>query len=108
MINALPPSSDIVIVAPMLPDDQLWEQISIFKNVFFMQGSPLKFADLVRAGVERADTVLVLASSTNTNAKDDFMIDSETILSYMLIEAIVPNIKILVELGTLRLYFNVL
>jgi hypothetical protein len=78
----------------------LWEAISVFKDVHFIQGSPLAFADLQRAGIDRADSVIVLASSTNLSAKDDFMIDSAPILTYMLIEATAPQVKVLVELGT--------
>ena len=54
-----------------------------------------------RAGIERADTVLVLASKENMQSGDSdaFLIDSQPIIIYMLIEALAPHVKVLVELA---------
>jgi hypothetical protein len=54
---------------------------------------------LSRAGIERADTVLVLASKESQSDSDAFLIDSQPIIIYMLIEAVAPHVKILVELA---------
>jgi hypothetical protein len=42
----------------------LWQQISRFPEVYFVQGTPLEQRDLVRAGVLGVDKAIILAGAT--------------------------------------------
>ena len=66
------------------------------KGVFFVRGNTSDAADLLRAGLERVSTVIVLADNTNTsNDPDD--LDARSLLTTLAVESINPNAYSCVE-----------
>ncbi|XP_024521187.1 calcium-activated potassium channel subunit alpha-1-like isoform X1 [Selaginella moellendorffii] len=55
------PNHPVVILHPSQPDFYQWGSVGVFKDVFFVKGSPIHELDLMRAGVIHADKVIVLA-----------------------------------------------
>ncbi len=54
------------------------------------------FTDMLKAGIDRSNSVLILAD----HGSEDYTIDSDNILSYMLVAAnIRKNINVVVELS---------
>jgi voltage-gated potassium channel len=64
--------------------------------VTFIHGNPSNAQDLHRAGIERADTAIILADETNPNLEPDD-IDAKTLLSALAVESINPDVHTCVE-----------
>ena len=62
----------------------------------FIRGNPSNTADLHRAGIERADTAIILADDTNPSLSADD-IDAKTLLAALAVESINPNCYTCVE-----------
>jgi hypothetical protein len=58
----------VVILNERPPTHNEWQKCSVFPNVYFVQGSPLEDADLYRAGLLFAATVVILAKPTHERA----------------------------------------
>jgi len=54
----------MVLLSEYDPPAMLWQQISRFPEVYFVQGTPLEQRDLVRAGVLGVDKAIILAGAT--------------------------------------------
>ncbi|KAJ7563624.1 hypothetical protein O6H91_03G117500 [Diphasiastrum complanatum] len=56
------PNPPIVILHPDQPTATEWGTIGIFKDIFFLKGSPIYELDLMRGGIIQAEKVVILAS----------------------------------------------
>lgn len=76
----------IVVMAPVLPKD--WHTVAGFKEVYFMQGSPLSLFDLERVNFRAAQTIFINHSGGGSGIHTDpYMVDSEAIFCSRLIES---------------------
>jgi hypothetical protein len=77
----------IVVMAPVLPKD--WHTVAGFKDVFFMQGSPLSLFDLERINFRHASVIFINHSGGGGSGvhTDPYMVDSEAIFCARLIES---------------------
>ena len=62
----------------------------------FIKGNPSTTDDLLRAGIDRADTAIVLADESNTAAGADER-DAKTLLTTLAVESVAPNCYTCVE-----------
>lgn len=106
----------IVILSKVLPDDRVWNSISFFDELFLVQGDPMKTKDLLRAGINTANKVIILAPTLseislvtrNKNSDDNSarkltreeedLLDAKTIFKYNLISKIRKDIFCVIEL----------
>lgn len=62
----------------------------------FIQGTPSKEEDLLRAGIDRADTAIILADASNpAHSSEDR--DAKTLMTTLAIESIAPHVYTCVE-----------
>jgi voltage-gated potassium channel Kch len=98
----LGPMKEIVLLYPTdLPAD-VWRRISIFEGIYIVRGSPLEDIHLRRAGIFRADTVVVLTEGISAQEKrdinDSYLVDSDAIFSYQHVKRLNPQTQIVVEI----------
>ena len=67
--------------------------------VTFIRGNTSSAEDLTRAGIERADTAIILADTSNPSAEPDD-IDAKTLLTTLAVESLNPNCYTCVEVIT--------
>lgn len=67
--------------------------------VTFVRGNPSNSEDLMRAGIDRAETAIILADTSNPSAAPDD-IDAKTLLTTLAVESINPNCYTCVEVIT--------
>lgn len=64
-------------------DSAIWNSISRFKQVYLVNGSPLKQATLHKANINYADKVVILGHDSTLNQEvSDEMLDAESIYIY--------------------------
>ena len=77
----LGPMRYIVILYPTELPHAVWQRISIFDGILIVRGTPLEEEDICRAGVYRAQQVVILAGTIDTHvdedAEEDFIISEE-------------------------------
>ena len=80
-------------------DSQIWNSISRFKEVFLVNGSPLKQSTLLNANIHFADKVVILGTdSTLKSDVNDEMLDAESIYIYQAVQKVNKDVQILTEL----------
>jgi len=82
----------VVVLAPVM-DEEVWNQINLFADVYYVRGSPLETIDLIRAGAFVADKAVILNPDVAPGASD-----ADTIFIYQTIMRNNPDIKIVCEL----------
>eukprot|EP00164_Ancoracysta_twista_P002580 GFYU01003435.1.p1 GENE.GFYU01003435.1~~GFYU01003435.1.p1 ORF type:complete len:1388 (-),score=316.22 GFYU01003435.1:248-4411(-) len=70
----------IVIIDPDIPSDEEWKKIGVFNHVYFVQGSGMERADLLRAGVREAASIVVLSKDQSVSRPDFEYADADTLL----------------------------
>ena len=86
-VNGIP----VAIIARERPDI-----LSGYKDIFFVAGDPSIEEVLVRAGIESAKTVIVVADTRGNT--DNSSTDARTILIVLAVEALAPEVYTLIEL----------
>ena len=76
---------------------ELWKEIQYFPDIYFMQGNPIKSEDLKKAGISKAEAVIILAKKSVDIDQFD-MIDANTIFIYKAIKNEVKNALIIADL----------
>jgi hypothetical protein len=61
------PLQPVVLLFPSKPPAVLWQQLSRFPSVYFVEGTALQPSDLVRAGVLGVDKAVILASASDAD-----------------------------------------
>ena len=82
-------------------DPKIWGKIAQFKDIFIVNGSPLKQETLRKANVNYADKVVILGKDQTSGDEDNMnheMIDAEVIFVYKAIRMCNKNVQILTEL----------
>lgn len=98
---------DIVILCPVLPTADDWLKISAYPGVWVVVGSPMRAADLARAGTTAARCAVLFqqeggAVSQSDTLQSDTLIDADAIVIYRLVRSIAPATEIVVELARLE------
>jgi hypothetical protein len=105
----LGPIRPIVILHPYDIVDAVWNQISRFPDVYIVKGSSLNEVDIMRAGIFRAQQVVVLAdacshelaslsTSATTISQMESLVDSDALFTYQCVKRLVPHVHIVMEL----------
>jgi hypothetical protein len=105
----LGPIRPIVILHPYEISDAVWNQISRFPEVYIVKGSSLNEVDIMRAGIFRAQQVVVLAdacshelaslsTSATTISQMESLVDSDALFTYQCVKRLVPHVHIVMEL----------
>lgn len=87
----------IVIVTEYEIDEEQWEWLSYFPNVFVVEGSPLVASDLARAQIETCHTIIVLSSPRVGD--DESVLDEKAIVVYNSVRAHFSHKRILLDLA---------
>jgi len=88
----------VVFLFPYRPSRILWEEISIFPEVYFVEGTSLHVHDLLRAGIKRSSTVVILSNRSKV-VTNEFDQDRDAVLTYVAIKTHFPKCRCLVELA---------
>ena len=64
---------------------EIWKEIQYFPDIYYMQGNPIKSDDLKKAGVSKAQAVVILSKYTQDNELLEMM-DADSIFIYKAIK----------------------
>lgn len=93
-------SLPIVLLVEHEIDSVEWTCVCHFPNLFIVEGNSTIPEDLLRAGVADATCAIVLSASIQNEGEEAFMVDATTILTYITISQLNPEINLRVELGS--------
>ncbi|ESO98909.1 hypothetical protein LOTGIDRAFT_91366, partial [Lottia gigantea] len=88
----------IVLLFEQKPDIGFLETICYFPMIYWMLGSIDCLSDLLRAGINLADNVVVVNKESSNSAEEDTLSDCNTIVSVQTIFRLFPNANIITEL----------
>ncbi|XP_045137434.1 potassium channel subfamily T member 2-like isoform X22 [Portunus trituberculatus] len=89
----------IILLLERRPDVAFLDAISWFPLVYWMLGSIDCLDDLLRAGINVAENVVVVNKELNNSAEEDTLSDCNTIVAVQTMFKFFPNIKIITELS---------
>ncbi|POM70269.1 Calcium-activated potassium channel subunit alpha-1, partial [Phytophthora palmivora] len=73
------PSPAVVFLASDCIDEREFERLRGFCDVYFVQGSPVNFADLKKTNIRSAISVLILTQASEAQYSDPNMVDADAI-----------------------------
>ena len=76
---------------------EIWKEIQYFPDIYYMQGNPIKSDDLKKAGVSKAQAVVILSKYTQDNEQLDMM-DADSIFIYKAVKNESKKTLIIVDL----------
>jgi len=76
---------------------EIWKEIQYFPEIYYMQGNPIKSDDLKKAGVSKAQAVVILSKYTQDNELLE-MLDADSIFIYKAIKNESKKILIIADL----------
>ena len=91
----------ILLMMPVSPDKKAWEKVSHLKEVYFMEGSPHQYSDLMKANVGTSAVTVILTATYNLSKNEGdlvSLIDADSIFSYQHIKRISDDNVLVVEL----------
>ncbi|BFZ20395.1 hypothetical protein BsWGS_23433 [Bradybaena similaris] len=91
--------SPIVLLFSKDPDASFLTMISFFPLVFWMRGSMDCIEDLLRAGINSTENVVVVNKETSNAREEDTLADCNTIVSVQTIFRLFPKANILTEIS---------
>uniref|UniRef100_T1KQL7 RCK N-terminal domain-containing protein n=1 Tax=Tetranychus urticae TaxID=32264 RepID=T1KQL7_TETUR len=89
----------IIILLETEPTQAFIDAISWFPLVYWMQGSIDSLDDLIKAGINLADSVVVVNKETTNSAEEDFLSDCNTIVAVQTMFKMFPSVRIITELS---------
>ncbi|XP_040072110.2 potassium channel subfamily T member 2 [Ixodes scapularis] len=89
----------IVLLLERRPHAAFLDAISCFPLVYWMQGSIDDLDDLLRAGINLADSVVVVNKESSNSAEEDYLADCNTIVAVQTMFKFFPSVRIITELG---------
>ncbi|XP_063591264.1 potassium channel subfamily T member 2-like isoform X8 [Penaeus indicus] len=89
----------IILLLERRPDVAFLDAISWFPLIYWMLGSIDCLDDLLRAGINLAENVVVVNKELNNSAEEDTLSDCNTIVAVQTMFKFFPNIKIITELS---------
>lgn len=91
--------SPIVLLLEIRPDQSFLETICYFPLVYWMIGSIESLDDLLRAGINLADNIVVVNKESSNAGDEDTLADCNTILAVQTIFRLFPSANIITELS---------
>ncbi|XP_022326622.2 potassium channel subfamily T member 2-like isoform X10 [Crassostrea virginica] len=89
----------IVLLLEREPDSTFLETICHFPLVYWMIGSIECIDDLLRAGINMADNVVIVNKETSNSAEEETLADCNTIVAVQTIFRLFPSANIITELS---------
>lgn len=89
----------IVLLLERRPHAAFLDAISCFPLVYWMQGSIDDLDDLLRAGINLADSVVVVNKESSNSAEEDYLADCNTIVAVQTMFKFFPSVRIITELS---------
>lgn len=98
-------SPPVVFLAPAVIDEERYARVRCFRDVYFVHGSPVNFADLKRTRIDVCSAVLILTTATESLYADSNMIDADAITTLRYIVEIsqrtrMPNLVVELDKST--------
>ncbi|KAG8180934.1 hypothetical protein JTE90_013940 [Oedothorax gibbosus] len=89
----------IVLLLEKKPHPAFLDAISWFPLVYWMLGSIDDLDDLLRAGINLADSVVVVNKESSNSAEEDYLADCNTIVAVQTMFKLFPSVRIITELS---------
>ncbi|CAG2163005.1 unnamed protein product [Oppiella nova] len=89
----------IVLLLERRPNPAFIDAISWFPLVYWMQGSIDNLDDLIRAGINLADSVVVVNKESTNSAEEDYLADCNTIVAVQTMFKMFPSARMITELS---------
>ncbi|GAB6031498.1 hypothetical protein CHUAL_009271 [Chamberlinius hualienensis] len=89
----------IVLLLEKRPENAFLDAISWFPLVYWMQGSIDCLDDLLKAGINLCDNVVVVNKESSNSAEEDYLGDCNTIVAVQTMFRLFPSIRIVTELS---------
>ncbi|XP_035229849.1 potassium channel subfamily T member 1-like [Stegodyphus dumicola] len=89
----------IILLLERKPHEAFLDAISWFPLVYWMQGSIDNLDDLLRSGINLADSVVVVNKESTNSAEEDFLADCNTIVAVQTMFKMFPSVRIITELS---------
>ncbi|XP_064458746.1 potassium channel subfamily T member 2-like isoform X4 [Ornithodoros turicata] len=89
----------IVLLLERTPHAAFLDAISCFPLVYWMPGSIDDLDDLLRAGINLADSVVVVNKESSNSAEEDYLADCNTIVAVQTMFKFFPSVRIITELS---------
>ncbi|KAG8182946.1 hypothetical protein JTE90_003324 [Oedothorax gibbosus] len=89
----------IILLLERRPHEAFLDAISWFPLVYWMQGSIDNLDDLLRSGINLADSVVVVNKESTNSAEEDFLADCNTIVAVQTMFKMFPSVRIITELS---------
>lgn len=89
----------IVLLLEKKPHPAFLDAISWFPLVYWMPGSIDDLDDLLRAGINLADSVVVVNKESTNSAEEDYLADCNTIVAVQTMFKLFPSVRIITELS---------
>ena len=80
---------------------ELWKEIQYFPDVYYMQGNAIKSEDLKKAGIPKAEAVIILSSNIIEKDQED-MRDADTIFIYKAIKNEAKKTLIIADISSVN------
>ncbi|KAK3602530.1 hypothetical protein CHS0354_003782 [Potamilus streckersoni] len=94
-----PSLSPVVLLLGKSPDIKFLETICHFPMIYWMIGSIDNLDDLLRAGINLADNVVIVNKESSNSAEEDTLSDCNTIVAVQTIYRMFPSANIITELS---------
>ncbi|RWS11617.1 potassium channel subfamily T member 2-like protein, partial [Dinothrombium tinctorium] len=89
----------IVLLLEKRPHQAFIDAISWFPFVYWMQGSIDYLDDLLHAGINLAESVVVVNKESTNSAEEDYLADCNTIVAVQTMFKMFPSVRIITELS---------
>ncbi|KAG9509804.1 Potassium channel subfamily T member 1, partial [Fragariocoptes setiger] len=89
----------IVLLLERKPSSQFIDAISWFPMVYWMPGLIDSLDDLIKAGINLADSVVVTNKESTNSAEEDYLADCNTIVAVQTMFKLFPSVGIITELS---------
>ncbi|KAI1290456.1 Potassium channel subfamily T member 1 [Halotydeus destructor] len=89
----------IILLLERRPSLAFIDAISWFPMVYWMQGSINNLDDLIKSGINAADSVVVVNKEASNSAEEDYLADCNTITAVQSMFKLFPSVRIITELS---------
>ncbi|XP_076336746.1 potassium channel subfamily T member 2-like isoform X3 [Tachypleus tridentatus] len=89
----------IILLLEKTPDPAFLHAISWFPLVYWMQGSIDYLDDLLKAGINLAESVVVVNKESSNSAEEDHLADCNTIVAVQTMFRLFPSVRVITELS---------
>ncbi|XP_075681048.1 slowpoke 2 isoform X2 [Dermatophagoides pteronyssinus] len=89
----------IILLLEKTPSLAFIDAISWFPLVYWMKGCIDNLDDLIRAGINLSDSVVVVNKETTNSAEEDYLSDCNTIVAVQTMFKMFPSVRIITELS---------